>query len=240
MDLLDEFPFARHGFAGVTTGLVTNNKDPEDLGRVKVRFPWLSDKEETRWARVLTPMAGRGRGLYILPEVDDEVLVAFEHGDMNFPYVLGALWNGKDKPPGSNKDGKNNFRTLKSRSGHVITLDDTEGKEKIIVRDKTEKNEIVVDSQKNSLTVKVDGDLTIESRGAITVKSSGGDIRIECRNLAVETKQNCEIKASGNFTVQANGQLAVKGSDVTVQANAQLALRGSNGVMVNDGALEVK
>jgi len=224
MDLLDEFPFARHGFSGVTTGVVTNNKDPEDLGRVKVKFPWLSEKEETHWARVLTPMAGPGRGLYLLPEVNDEVLVAFEHGDMNFPYVLGALWNGKDKPPGSNKDGKNNLRTVKSRSGHVITLDDTEGKEKIIVRDKTQKNEIVVDSQKNSLTVKVDGDLSIESRGAITVKSSGGDIRIECTNLKVEAKQNCEIKATAN---------------ITVQANAQLTLKGPAGVKVNDGALEI-
>ncbi len=73
-------------------------------------------------------MAGAGRGLYILPEVDDEVLVAFEHGNPSTPYVLGGLWNGKDKPPEANSDGKNNMRVLKSRSGHVIRLDDTAGR----------------------------------------------------------------------------------------------------------------
>ena len=106
--------------SGVVVGVVTNTQDPAGLGRVKVKFPWLSDSEESFWARVATPMAGKGRGFYFLPEVEDEVLMAFEHGDARFPYVLGALWNGQDKPPESNEDGKNNIRSIKSRSGHVI------------------------------------------------------------------------------------------------------------------------
>jgi len=80
------------------------------MGRVKVKFPWLSDEHESWWARIATPMAGGGRGAYFLPEVNDEVLCAFEHGDVRFPYVVGALWNGKDAPPTTNDDGKNNFR----------------------------------------------------------------------------------------------------------------------------------
>jgi len=227
MDLLDEFSSAakqRSRFDGVTVGLVTNNKDPEGLGRLKIKFPWLSEQEESHWARVLTPMAGQERGLYFLPEVDDEVLVAFEHGDVNFPYILGSLWNGKDKPPASNSDGKNNLRTIKSRSGHVITLDDTRGEEKIIVRDMTQKNEIVLDSKHNTLSVKVDGELTIETKGKITIKSTSGDLEIDCNNLKVQAKQSCEIKAN---------------QDVTVQANAQLTLKGPAGVKINDGALEV-
>ena len=84
---------------GMVIGIVTNNQDPDKLGRVKVRFPWLSDEDESQWARMLTPMAGDNRGMYFIPEVDDEVLVAFEQGDMRFPYILGALWNGEDKPP---------------------------------------------------------------------------------------------------------------------------------------------
>lgn len=211
-------------FYGVTVGVVTNNKDPDSLGRVKVKFPWLSDQEESHWARVLTPMAGKERGLYFLPEVDDEVLVAFEHGDVNFPYVLGSLWNGKDKPPQTNSDGKNNLRTIKSRSGHVITLDDTQDAEKIIIRDKTQKNEIVIDSKNNALTVKVEGDLTIETKGKITIKSSSGDLSIECNNLSVQAKQSCEIKANQN---------------VNLQANAGMALKCMAGVKINDGALEV-
>ena len=76
---------------GVVIGIVTNNNDPDRLGRVKVRFPWLSGSTESHWARVATPMAGNGRGLYFLPEVDDEVLVLFERGDVRFPFVIGAL-----------------------------------------------------------------------------------------------------------------------------------------------------
>src|SRR5664280_3415392 len=105
---------------GVVVGVVTNNQDPDGFGRVKVKFPWLSDVDESDWARVAAPMAGNKRGFYFLPEVDDEVLVAFEHGDVRFPYVLGALWNGKDAPPATNGDGKNNVRVIQSRSGHVI------------------------------------------------------------------------------------------------------------------------
>jgi len=104
---------------GVAMAIVTNNKDPDGLGRVKVKLPWLDDGFESDWARVVTAMAGAGRGLYWLPEVNDEVLVAFEHGRLDSLYVLGGLWNGKDKPPENNQDGKNNVRALKSRSGHV-------------------------------------------------------------------------------------------------------------------------
>lgn len=103
-------------FYGVTIAVVTNIKDPDGVGRIKVKFPWLSGEDESAWARVLTPMAGEDRGFYFLPEVDDEVLVAFEHGDIAFPYILGSLWNGKDKPPLKNDDGKNNKRMIKSRS----------------------------------------------------------------------------------------------------------------------------
>jgi uncharacterized protein involved in type VI secretion and phage assembly len=112
---------------GVVVGIVTNNKDPLEMARVKVKLPALSDDYETQWARLVTPMAGNDRGLYYLPEVNDEVLVAFEDGIIERPFVLGAVWNGKDKPPESNSDGQNNMRTMKSRSGHIIRLDDTAG-----------------------------------------------------------------------------------------------------------------
>src|ERR1700750_1699162 len=84
---------------GVVIGIVTNNQDPDGMHRVKVRFPWLNLDDESHWARVATPMAGDKRGAYFLPEPDDEVLVAFEHGSLEHPYVIGSLWNGKDKAP---------------------------------------------------------------------------------------------------------------------------------------------
>lgn len=211
-------------FYGVTIGKVTNNKDEEGLGRVKVEFPRISDTDESYWARVLTPMAGKERGIYFLPEVDDEVLVAFDQGDINYPYILGGLWNGKDKPPATNEDGQNNQRLIKSRSGHQIILDDTKDAEKIIIRDSTGKNEIEIDSKKNSMTVKVEQDFTIEAKGKINITTSGGDLAIECNNLKIQAKQNCEIKANGNCNIEANSGIGIK----------CLA-----GVKINDGALEV-
>ena len=223
MDLLIP-PEQDNRFFGVTIGVVTNNKDPDKLGRVKVKLPWLSEQEESTWARVLTPMAGNQRGLYFLPEVDDEVLVAFEHGQVEFPYILGALWNGKDKPPVTNDDGKNNQRVIKSRSGHTIMLDDEDGEERIVICDKTEKNAIVFDTKKNSISIKSEQDLNIEAKGKINLKSSNGDIMIECNNLKIQAKQNFEIKAN---------------SQGTIQSNAGLAVKCMAGVKVNDGALEV-
>ncbi len=101
---------------GVVIGTVTNNQDRDNLGRVKVTFPWLNDNDEGYWARLATPMAGGDRGIYFLPEVHDEVLVIFEHGDVRFPYIIGSLWNGRDRPPVINDgEGKNNIRLIKSR-----------------------------------------------------------------------------------------------------------------------------
>ena len=219
-------------FNGVTIGLVTNNKDPDGLGRVKVKFPWLSQDDESYWARVLTPMAGNDRGIYFLPEVDDEVLVAFEQGDMNSPYILGSLWNGQDKPPAKNDDGKNNQRVIKSRSGHQIILDDTEGKEQIIIKDKTGKNQILINSKENKMNIKVEKDLTIETKGKIILKSSDDDMSIECKNLSIKTQQNYQLEAGANCTIKAK-------SKYELEAKSGLGIKCSAGVKINDSSLEV-
>jgi len=187
-------------FYGVAVGVVTNNQDPDGLGRVKVRFPWLSDEDESHWARVVTPMAGNQRGLYFLPEVDDEVLVAFQHGDIRFPYILGALWNGKDKPPESN-NGANNLRTIKSRSGHIIRLDDTADAEKIEIIDKN-KNSIIVNTAKNTLTVAADADITIQStKGKLILQGNGIEITSQA-GVKVEASQGMELKAGSQFNIK--------------------------------------
>jgi uncharacterized protein involved in type VI secretion and phage assembly len=121
---------------GAVIGVVSNIADPDRLGRVKVRYPWLKDSESP-WARVVSFMAGSNRGAVFRPEVEDEVLVLFDHGDMRFPYVLGGLWNGEDKMPKERgSDSNNAVRLIKSRSGHQILFDDTTGAEKVTVVDK--------------------------------------------------------------------------------------------------------
>jgi uncharacterized protein involved in type VI secretion and phage assembly len=123
---------------GAVVGIVTSVDDPDGLGRVKVKYPWLKDDSESPWARVVAFMAGNDRGAVFRPEVDDEVLVLFEHGDMRFPYVLGGLWNGTDAMPSERgADGDNHVRLIKSRSGHEFVFDDTPGGEKLTIVDRS-------------------------------------------------------------------------------------------------------
>ncbi|MEE4218650.1 MAG: phage baseplate assembly protein V [Xanthomonadales bacterium] len=189
-------------FYGVVIGVVTNNQDPENMHRVKVRFPWLSDDVESNWARVAASMAGGDRGAYFLPEVDDEVLVAFEHGRVDHPYVLGSLWNGKDGAPESNADGQNNHRTIKSRSGHVLRLNDTSGNETIEIIDKSGKNRIIVDTVKNSITIEADADITVRSSiGKLTLQANGIEVKSQA-GISVQAAQSIDLKASAQVTVK--------------------------------------
>jgi uncharacterized protein involved in type VI secretion and phage assembly len=183
-------------------GVVTNNQDPENMHRVKVRFPWLSHDIESNWARVAASMAGPGRGTYFLPEVDDEVLVAFEHGCVDYPYVLGCLWNGKDTPPESNDDGENNHRTIRSRSGHTVRLNDAAGSETIEIIDKSGDNKIVVNTAANSITIEANADITIKStRGKLTMEASGIEMTSRA-GITVQATQSIELKATAQVTVQ--------------------------------------
>ena len=206
LDLLTSAtPDAR--ITGVVTGVVTNVADDEGLHRVRVRFPWLSDKEESAWARVATPMAGPERGLYILPEVDDEVLVAFEHGDPRFPYVIGSLWNSGAKPPAEKTD-KNDKRSLTSRSGHVVRLDDTDGAEKIEIVDASEKNSIVISTADHTITIKADADITIES--------SSGKLVLKGKGVVIVSQADVKVEADGKLDLKASGQLNAKGSVINL------------------------
>jgi uncharacterized protein involved in type VI secretion and phage assembly len=194
---------------GVVVGVVTNNQDGENMHRVKVRFPWLSKDDESNWARVAAPMAGNGRGAYFLPEVDDEVLVAFEHGSVEHPYVLGALWNGRDAPPESNDDGENNRRTFKSRSGHVLCFDDTRGDEAIEIVDQKGTNKITVRSADNSIT--------IEAQGDVVIRSSAGKVVISAATgVEVKSQAAVQVEAALSVDVKANAQVNVKGAMINL------------------------
>lgn len=191
---------------GAAIGIVTNNQDSEGLGRVKVRYPWMEGSQESFWARMAVPMAGNDRGTYFLPEVGDEVLLAFDRGDVRHPFMIGGLWNGRDSPPETNDDGENNVRKIRSRSGHEVILndkasseqveiktqgghqvllDDSSGQEKIVIKDRSGSNLITIDSAQNSMT--------IESGLKLTIKSTKIDI---------EASAAMKIKAGGTLTLQ--------------------------------------
>lgn len=206
LDLVADAAYQRDSrIHGVVIGVVTNNKDDQGLGRVKVRFPWLSGAVESHWARVATPMAGNGRGLYSLPEVDDEVLVLFDRGDVRFPFVIGALWNGKDKAPSSNGDGHNAERVIKSRSGHVIRLTDESGAEKVEIVDASGKNRMVIDTAANAVTV------SAETR--VVLSAPQGDVVIKARQLQVAV-DSVKVDVKDAVGIEAGGAVAIKGKTI--------------------------
>ncbi|WP_372365481.1 phage baseplate assembly protein V [Candidatus Uabimicrobium sp. HlEnr_7] len=179
---------------GVVTAIVTNNQDPDKLGRVKVKFPWLSAKDESNWARVASWMAGPAKGAFILPEVEDEVLVAFEHGDIARPYIMGSLWNGKDLPPEDNSNGENNIKRIQSRSGLTIDMDDKQGEEKILICDKEKKFKIEMSIKDKKISIISDKD--------IEYKAPQGKISLEAKEIIMTSTADTKMEASGNVVIK--------------------------------------
>lgn len=186
---------------GIVIGLVSDLNDPDGLGRVRVTFPHLGD-QPSEWARLASPMAGSGRGAFFRPEVQDEVLVAFEAGDTRRPHILGALWNQSDPiPDGTGTASENNVRLIRSRSGHVIKLDDTKGAETIEIVDKDAARRVVIDSANKKITVACDS-------GDVEVDAGSGSVTVNAQTIA--------LKASGSMSIEAGGTLTIQGATVNI------------------------
>lgn len=185
-------------------GIVTNNKDPDKLGRVKVKFPTMTEEHESNWARVVALGAGPNRGFDCLPEVNDEVLVGFEHGDIHRPYVIGGVWNGKDAPPEKVNDSVTNgvrLRTFKTRVGHTLQfVEEDKGSSKKGIRLETEYGHKIYlnDSQRC---------IEIETKGGHKIKMDDMG-----KSVSVESKGNLSLDAVGNIDITAKGIITVKGA----------------------------
>lgn len=212
---------------GVVIGLVTNNYDSAHPGRVKVKFPWLDDSAESFWLRVATVGAGDKRGFHATPEVGDEVLVAFEHGDSHRGYVIGSLWNGKDKPlpaPGDLvKDKKGTqWRGFVSKKGHRVIFHDADDKLQIEIMSGNEKNFITIDEKNKSITIETEGKIDIKAKQDVTLMTDGavkyeakGDVTIKGNNVNIEATAG--LKAKGN-------QVDVEGTMTNVKGSTMLNL----------------
>lgn len=182
---------------GVCPALVIDLRDPDHQGRVKITLPWTPDAGGQRyeaWARLATLFGGNQRGSWFVPDVDDEVLVAFEHGDPRRPYVVGGLWNGRDAPPVSmDGAGQNNKKVIRSRNGVTVSLDDQSGQE--------------------SLRLETPGGQRVtlkDGPGSVTIEDShGNSVKLEAAGIT--------ITASAKVTVQAS-TVAVSAGMVTVDA----------------------
>jgi|YNPNPStandDraft_1061719.scaffolds.fasta_scaffold00768_6 phage protein D/phage baseplate assembly protein gpV len=191
------------------TGIVTNNNDPSDLGRVKVKFPWLDGEIESAWARVVGLGAGDGRGLYALPEVNDEVLVIFEQGDIGRPLVIGGLWNGSDAPPAAIKkvvtNGKVQQRLWVTRAGHRLEF--TDENSATIRLESAGGHAVLLDDDAGKIEITTAGGMTVvlDDQGkTLRVKGTG--------QIQIEAGQNMTLKAQGNMDLEANGVVTIKGS----------------------------
>jgi phage protein D/phage baseplate assembly protein gpV len=245
------------GHPSVVVGVVTDSKDPDTLGRVKIKFPWLDGTNPsstggvaTTWARLASPMAGASRGLIWLPEVNDEVLVAFEHGDINRPFIVGGLWNGRDKPPQPaggaalvNPSGKVERRLFQSAGGHTLLFDDSETSPAITVTtksghvlkmDDTTASPSVQVKTKAGHSIKLD-DTPASPSITLVDKTTSNSIKINSLTNAVE------VKCTGNMSLEATGNMTIKGTAINIEATASFTVKANGmGTVQAGGPLAVK
>ena len=211
---------------GVHYGIVVQNKDPENLDRVKVRLPWLDqgDVDQSHWAQLVTPMEGKKFGWYTLPDIDDVVAVMFIAGDMSQPVIVGGVWSKTDFSPETNEDGKNNFRGYRSRSGHRLILDDSD-KTKIVLADKTTKNMIGLGSFSKAGAgpnvcavckppMSGDGGVSISTmEGTLEITCKAGAFKVSAENIKISAKTTIDVKATGDLKLDGSSAAKVTSAD---------------------------
>jgi len=213
----------RHSIGGgVVIAQVSDATDPKKQGRVKLTFPWLSDDYVSDWARTVQPGAGKNRGAMVVPEVGDEVLVAFEQQDPQRPYVLGGLFNGVDTPSTKSIDlidsgsGAVNRRSLISRNGHRIDLLDENGKtEGIASQTGDEKLQIVLDAVKTKITVHSDGTVLIQGKSGIVIDAQSSKLELKGGQVSVTATQALTLQG-GTVKVAATGPNIITGTPVQI------------------------
>lgn len=209
---------------GVVVGIVVDVNDPNGEGRIRVDFPWIGGQNKLYWAPVATMMTGNGRGSWFMPEVGDEVLVAFEHEDAEHPFVLGFLWNGKDKPP----ETSSHKRLIKSVKGHTILLDDNDGSEKIEVTT-SGNSKITMDDPNKSITITTSGGLKItmdDTSNSITIQASKS-VTVESNEATVKAS-TVAVNASSISLGEGASQPAVLGTNLVAYLNELIPLLKSH------------
>jgi len=184
---------------GVGIALVTQNKDPDGLGRVKLRYTWFDQPRESVWARVAMPMAGDDRGFAMIPEVGDEVAVCFERGDLRFPIVIGALFGGKAKIPFKNGDGKNDLRIIKSRAGHTLTFND--GQQKSVELALQDGKKLLIDDNSVALQDDKGNKFKIDSQSGAIEISATGKLTIKAAQIEITATATCDVKGTGKLAL---------------------------------------
>jgi uncharacterized protein involved in type VI secretion and phage assembly len=222
---------------GVVIAQVSDNRDPDELGRVRLTFPWLSDDFVSDWARTVQPGAGDGRGAMIVPEVGDEVLVAFEQGSFQRPYVIGGLYNGVDKPPEGDvplvdrNSGAIDRRAFVSRTGHRWEmLEAAAGAQGIKISTGDGKLLLDLDQQQTCITVRSDGTVTIKAKTGVTVDAGTGTLQLSGQDIALSAKAGIALDGgAGDVKVTSGTAVKIDGTTVSVNGSASTEVKaGAN------------
>jgi uncharacterized protein involved in type VI secretion and phage assembly len=209
-ELISERRPAEQRIYGVAIGEVIDNIDLTQAARVQLRLPWLPGYEP--WARVAAMSAGSSRGAFFIPQVGDEVLVAFNHGDVREPYVVGSLWNGEDSPPASSPTDAISKRLIKTPAGHQIELDDFE--QSIEVKTSTgQKVKLAADSIELSTTGGT-AKVTLGTAGRIELTATL-ELVIKAPSISIQGT-SVDVKADGSASLNGGGACAIKGGVVTI------------------------
>jgi uncharacterized protein involved in type VI secretion and phage assembly len=226
---------------GMVVGEVTNINDPKQMGRVKVRFPGLDPSQESAWGRILTSGGGASRGNVIIPEVGDEVLVGFEHGDPRQPIIMGGLFGTKSSiPDWTVKDGKVSARRFTSRLGHVWELSDGESAEDqyFLLQLAGQQHTLKVTKQATNLEIPSGQPLTIKAGNTQIAFSESGDVTIKGTNITVQADQN--LKLSGlQVNISADTQLQMQGQSQASLKGAILQLEGEGTAALKGGIVQI-
>ncbi|MCJ8505888.1 VgrG-related protein [Kocuria flava] len=232
-------------FPGVLNAVVTAVQDPADRGRVKVKFPLLSDGYESGWVRTVQLGAGAGRGAVVLPEVGDEVLVAFGQGSFQQPFVLGGLYNGQDlpdKPWGDHigsTDGAIERRAFVSRTGMLVEFVETPGEERLTLSTHSGEQKVSLIQKGNAgLEILSEGPVTVTAKDRIDVTTTTGDVTLRGKNVTVEASSALALKGA---TVSAVGRTAaeLKAPSVKVAADATAELSGAATTTIKGGLVRI-
>ncbi|MCB0417608.1 MAG: hypothetical protein KDD39_08165 [Bdellovibrionales bacterium] len=186
--------------------IVRENNDPDKKGRIRVEYPWFhgnSAEMPSEWARLCMPYASKESGSWFLPEIGDEVMVYFENGNVDFPIVMGALYNPKNTPPSSGRDGdhndnnKNDLKFIRTRSGHMICFDDSDGNSGIVVSDKDNRR-IELNGKDKKITISDEKDNHIEIEGPkISIKNSqGSHFTVDGSSIVVHSSSEIKLGES--------------------------------------------